>query len=795
MLSAEVIINRKSRNFDQTYTYSVPESLLSEVACGCRVLVPLGTQQVEGYVRSLRDLRRGEDLKPVIAVLDKEAVLDERLFQLADWMADYYISPISTVLSLMVPPAKSRKKLDLVIYNESEGDLLAGMVEDEISRAFLDELRKQGSTSAQEAVQRLGMERYIQLKNLGVIQLVGRYAPKRLIKQGWVYRLKNQPLAEDLAKMEKRAPRQREILSILSTRMQIDCQALEKQFSGSSIQSLLQQNLIERVKAQPELRSPDYRLTRRQAAVIAAVGEALKNQQFTEFLLHGVTGSGKTEVYLHCAQKAIKRGKQVIVLVPEIALTEHLIKEFSSRIAGTSVWHSGMTPLERYHEWKQIRSGAIHLVLGTRSAIFAPLPDLGMIIVDEEQEASYKQEEGCRYHAREVARRRCQLESAVILLGSATPALESYFRTAQNQSHLLSLPDRVEGMAMPKVIVEDMKPHLLSSPQTVLSPFLTQRVQAALENQEQSILFLNRRGYSPMTICRECGMIATCPHCSVGLNYHEDLQQYICHYCNYQTASIPCCPGCHSRHIARVGLGTQKVAEEVSRLFPQARVARLDLDSSRRKGSVQKILSAMTRGDIDILVGTQMVAKGLDFPMVSLVGIVYADGMLNLPDFRAGERTFQLLVQAAGRSGRGLVPGEVIMQTFQPDHPVIRMAADQDYQGFFVEEIQQRKCLEYPPYTHLLRIEISSNLEDAAWKTALFLKELIEERMDATEEEVQILGPAPSPIRKLRGRYRFQLVLKTDHRSLLQSLGANLSGGGWQANVRVVFDMDPGMMM
>lgn len=794
MLSAEIIINQRNWAFDQTFTYLVPNFLETRITPGHRVLVPLGKRKVEGYVRSLHKIENGETLKSVIEVLDEEPVVQEHQFVLADWLAAYYLAPISSVLSLMVPRAKARPKMDWVILNQPIDQKLLAEI-DEFSRSFISDLNKRGGTSKSNAIKKLGPKRYEQLVQLDLVKVIGRYPSQRQPKYGWVYKIRTSQSPPDYDQISRRAPRQAEILQQLDINQTIDCQTLEKSFPLSSIRSLEKQGIIERVRLEPEICAPAFTLSPDQEAVLKQVNQALQLHKFKEFLLHGVTGSGKTEVYINCALAAMEQGEQSIVLVPEIALTEHLVEQFSARIPGTAVLHSGLTPLQRYQEWKRISSGEVNLVLGTRSAIFAPLSRLGVIIIDEEQESTFKQDETPRYHAREVARFRCQLESAVLLLGSATPSLESFYRTRKGESRLLELPHRIEGAPMPQVWVEDMKNHFRTGAGKVLSPLLVERIQKTLDSNEQCILFLNRRGYSPMTICRECGMIATCPSCAVGLNYHEDIGKYICHYCNFQAENIVSCSGCGSQYLIGAGFGTQKVEDEVRQLFPNARVSRLDIDSSRRKGNVQKVLSSMQRGDTDILVGTQMVAKGLDFPGVSLVGIIHADGTLNLPDYRAGERTFQLLVQAAGRSGRGSVPGEVIVQSFQPDHPVIRLAALQDYEGFYDQEMQLRESLDYPPYSCLLRIEISCQDETKAQQAAYLIKEYIEERIDSVEDEVQVLGPAPCPVWKLRDRYRFQIILKSPHRSLLQSLGTFLIQYGWADGVRVVFDMAPGMMM
>lgn len=793
MLSAEVIIDQKSTVFNEAFTYLVPDSLASQIACGMRVLVPLGNRRVEGYVRNLRSIKDTGNLKKIIDILDREPVISTSLFRLADWMSEYYLAPLSSVLALLVPPVHKKAHSDWIILNPGISDDSLKNLDKEI-RAFLHNIAENGGITKNKARQVIGENTLNQLCIENILIPVGRYGTKRQRKDGWVYIIADQAQF-DLDKIGRKAPRQAQILELLKRVGPIECRQLEKTFAPSSIKALVQQGLIERQKLQPEIKPALFTMSPEQKQVVNAIQKALSQKKYQEFLLHGVTGSGKTEVYINCVLSAMEKGLQTIVLVPEIALTEHLINQFAARIPGTAVLHSGLPPLERYEEWKRIAEGEVNVVLGTRSAVFAPFSNLGLIIIDEEQESTYKQEESPRYNAREVARHRCQLESAVLLLGSATPSIESYHRTKTGGSQLLSLPKRVEGLPLPEVTVEDLRGNWRHGHRSCISARLARSIQEVLDNGQQCILFLNRRGYSPMTICQQCGMIATCPNCAVGLNYHQDTKRYICHYCNYQAEEITVCPRCSSRHLASVGWGTQKVEQDVRQLFPQARIDRLDLDKTRRRGYLQKVLTSMQQGKTDILIGTQMVAKGLDFPQVSLVGIINADGMLGIPDYRAGERAFQLLVQAAGRAGRGPIPGQVIIQTFQPDHPIIRMALRQDYHGFYNEEISLRKSLGYPPFSSILRIEISSKLQKQAEKTAAILKQLIDERLDSVEDDIQILGPAPCPIWRLRKRFRMQIILKAESWELLQSLGNYLLRCRWDSDVRVVFDMDPGIML
>jgi primosomal protein N' (replication factor Y) len=419
------------------------------------------------------------------------------------------------------------------------------------------------------------------------------------------------------------------------------------------------------------------------------------------------------------------------------------------------------------------------------------MPDLGLIIVDEEQETSFKQEEQPRYHAREVARQRARIESAVLLLGSATPSLETYFKAEQGKMRLLELRERVGQAYIPRVTIEDMRRAFPNQARKLVSPLLEEKIQENLERQEQIILFINRRGYSPMTVCWECGHITHCPVCSVAMTYHRDIERNVCHYCNRQERMPVQCAACGSLHLQLLGAGTQKVEEEIKSLFSQASIARLDMDSSRRSGVQQSILQRMRNREIDILIGTQMVAKGLDFPNVSLVGIIDADSILNIPDFRAGERCFQLLVQAAGRAGRSGLAGEVVIQTYNPDHLVINFAAQQDYRDFYNHEIKTRQLLDYPPLTHLLRIVMSSEGQAETDDYANRLAAYIEEITDAKEEEITILGPAPCPIARIRNRFRVQILVKCISMELLRSMAVHILARAGSKHVKMEWDIDP----
>jgi len=786
MTCVDVLIDLPSKNFDCSYVYSVPAGLENEVEFGKRVLVELGRRVVEGYIVGKAADPGFENLKPVIKVLDEEPVLSPELFQLAQWMADYYMCSVAGAINTIIPPALNKKLPQFVVplvYEESRIPHCHKYHE------FFRRLWEDGEMGIEEARRFVGEKELRALDRKGFIYVGGRYSGYRSRKEGDVYFIKD--LSQDMHVLQKKAPRQAEALRIIAEYGEVDRKHLDSLIPAESIKSLLTKGYIGVGKKRRHVVEEKHVLTGEQKRALQVIEEALLSGNRRDFLLYGVTSSGKTEIYIRAAIKAIEQGKRVMVLVPEIALTRHLVDVFASRIRNLAVLHSDMPAGERYDTWKRIRRGEFDLVLGTRSAVFAPLTGLGLVVIDEEQESSYKQESTPRYHAREVARKRADFHSAVLLLGSATPAVETFYQAMNGSLTILNLKERIGNTKIPSVQIQDMKAEFKKG-NKVLSGVLQEKIAGCLERGEQVILFINRRGYSPVIICRECGMIVSCPYCSVGMTYHRDIGQIVCHYCNYRHRVPLICDSCGSSYLQQVGVGTQRVEEEVRNLFPGAKIARLDLDSSRRKGIQKNILEKMKNKEIDVLIGTQMVAKGLDFPDVSLVGVVNADVMLNIPDFRAGERCFQLIVQAAGRAGRGSLPGEVVIQTYNPDNAVIQTAAKQDYLGFYYEEIRLRKILNYPPFTNILKVVAASKDETCASEAAIDAASLAVEITDAKEEDITVLGPAPCPIYKMRNRFRYQLIIKCDNMLLLKSIGEYIINRGNQhKDIKLEVEINP----
>lgn len=509
------------------------------------------------------------------------------------------------------------------------------------------------------------------------------------------------------------------------------------------------------------LPTEDLEPTLQQKAALKDINISINNTDNDVFLLHGITGSGKTEVYLQAIGNALKYGKGCIVLVPEISLTPQAVERFKSRFKDeVALFHSRLTPGQKYREWKKLKDGICHIVVGARSAIFSPIQNLGLIIVDEEHDSSYKQQDVPRYNAVDVAIMRARLNSAVVVLGGATPSLDSYFKASRKEYKLIELTERIEKRPLPKVKILDMRQELIERKRKriIFSRSLREHIEKALGNKEQVMLFLNRRGFSTYANCKKCGYVERCKKCNVALNYHSDRKIFLCHYCNYQKEHISICPSCKGAYLDYFGFGTQRVESELHRYFPMVSVSRMDTDSTRKRESHKKILDAFASGKTQILVGTQMIAKGHDFPMVTLVGVVSADTALNLPDYRAAERTFQVLTQVAGRAGRGLFPGEVIIQTYVPGHYTIQSAINHDYKDFYKQEIVLRKELFLPPFSNMIYLSLRSYKEERAKEAAqLLAKYLLNKRLPGL---IQQDGPCQAVVYRLRRQYRWNIILR-----------------------------------
>jgi primosomal protein N' (replication factor Y) (superfamily II helicase) len=546
-----------------------------------------------------------------------------------------------------------------------------------------------------------------------------------------------------------------------------------------------------------------FTLTDGQKEAIETIRRSIRAEKRQAFLLHGVTGSGKTEVYWRAIEEVIGQGKQALLLVPEIALTSQLMGYLRSRCQDSmAILHSGLSPGERLDEWRRIKKGHVKLVIGARSAIFAPLNRLGIIIVDEEHDPSYKQEEKVRYHARDLALVRGKMENAGVLLGSATPSLESYFNALQGKFSLLTLPARIDGRPLPEIQVTDMrKEKSAGKERLILSQALEEALLQNAQRGEQTLLFLNRRGFSTFALCRDCGFVYRCPNCSVSLIYHLTQKSYRCHYCDYSLPAQACCSQCSSPGVMLFGTGTQRLEEEIKKRLPQVQMARMDRDTMTRKLSHRRLLNSIRRGEVNLLIGTQMIAKGHDLPGVTLVGVLAADLSLNIPDFRASERTFQLLTQVAGRSGRGTLPGKVIIQTYNPDHYSVQLAKRHDFEAFYQQETQFRREMNYPPFGRLINLRWEGNTEDRVFNHAQAVARCAQEILTHRKKwqgQVEILGPTMAPLARLRGKSRCQLLLKGKHWALLHEFAGQILEKAEEisiAGVKMVIDVDPVNML
>lgn len=732
---------------DQTFHYRVPAGMPAAVTAGKRVLVPFGRRTITGYVLGPGQQAFSGEVREIRELLDREPLFTAEQITFFRWIAAYYRHPLGEVIRTALPAG-------LTVMGRRQAVTVAD-----------------GSVVAVEVL----------AKSIGCRQ-----------EDFYLPAAKEAPLS-----LKGKAAA---ILRFLRQRGGAAAVLLRTEFGScrQQLQRLAELGLISSEKrevyrspfhrAPPEKDQP-HRLNDEQQVALDSINAAVAAGRFSPFLLHGVTGSGKTEVYLQAIAHALDQGKGALVLVPEIALTPQLVGRFRRRFdCGIAVLHSRLSVGERYDEWRRIIRGEARIVIGARSAIFAPLGNLGVIVVDEEHEASYKQADGLRYNARDLAMVLGQQLAAVVILGSATPLVTSVYAARRGRIAELALRCRVNDRPMPETTLLDQR----GKKGTTLSPELTAALGDNLAAGGQALLFLNRRGFATWLVCRDCGQTLSCPNCSVTLTYHQQRGRHICHYCDYSIPAPSVCPSCGGGEIGLLGTGTERLEEEVAALFPDARVARMDRDTTAGRGGHSRILKLVEKGEIDILIGTQMIAKGHDFPGVTVVGVISADTTLNLPDFRGGERAFQLVSQVLGRAGRGDTPGVVLVQTMNPEHFALRAAVAHDYEAFYREELTQRQDAGYPPFAYLAALHFSGNslaaVEEEARKAAAVLRGVKKNaglRLD-------ILGPAPAPLGKIRGRHRWHILLKATQRSALHAALKQLQSLQLPAaTVRTAVDIDP----
>jgi len=796
-----------------TFTYSIPETLRAQVQPGSRVLVPFRKKSLVGVVVELVETPPANTkIRDVTKILDLVPALTSKLIDLAHWIAGYYLAPIGEVFRAMLPPVTELTARRQIVLTDA-GKALASDLQ---QGKFLTDLSGGEAEFLRKALEKKGILQFTSYPKLGIeldaLQRLQRrgyvqihetvQGRKRKVHNVIAWKGREAGSPKPLAEKEER------IRALLETeRGPLPLPQLLK-LAGVS-RALIERMLREGLLASWEepidpaedpfdagYTPPAHSLNESQERAFSSIRARFELGEFGVQLIHGVTGSGKTEVYLRSVQETLARGKTTIILVPEIALTLWIGRQcrawFGAHFEGVAVLHSALSDVERAREWWRVRNGQARVVVGTRSAVFAPLENLGLVIVDEEQENSFKQEETPRYHGRDVAIVRAKLENAVALLGSATPALETYHNAASGKYELLTMASRVENRSLAAVEIVDLRTEFQQTHQTSpISKILHEGIAECLSFHTQALILINRRGYSWSVLCRSCGASVQCANCSISMTYHKSRNRLECHYCGFVQAVPKACPKCDSKYVYFFGEGSEHLEERLRKEFPGARIARLDRDAVRTKQQYQETLGAFAGGALDILVGTQMLAKGHDFQRVTLVGVISADSSLTLPDFRAAERTFQLLTQVAGRAGRGELPGRVLIQTYYPEHYAIQDAVRQDYISFYERELHFRRMMAYPPFTSLANVIVrDTNLENAIRWSRL----LSEYFSPSDGKGVRILGPASAPLARLKKEHRFQFLLKSPKRSVITKL---LSGAltFCEANeipqTAILVDMDP----
>ncbi len=714
-LVARVIFNSV---LDRTFDYVIPEALRDLLQPGQRVEVPFGVKNKPstGYcidVLTLSDViaaGQNRSLKSVAAILDREPLLTARMLSLTKWIAERYFCSWGQVLDSVIPAS---------VKKQSGTREIIGFIVTPQGEAALQNPKLTAKQRAVLSAVRMA-DKPLSANEISELVQCGTGPIKSLRDKGWLS-------AQKVIK--------------------------ESDFSVPDVP-----------------REPDLTLNAEQRAAVDTILEKIRASEHETFLLHGVTGSGKTEVYIQAIREVVSYGRQAIVLVPEISLTPQTIRRFRCRFDSVAVLHSHLTDADRHWQWQQIARGGVQVIVGARSAVFAPTPHLGLIVIDEEHETSFKQESAPRYHAREVARERARMESVPLILGSATPTLESYYRVQQGQDTLIRLKNRVAARPLPPVAIVDVRQDMYCSKGDGIGRALTTAIRETLDDDGQVILFLNLRGHSPTLWCRSCGKSLQCPSCDLSLTWHREGNRMLCHFCEYEAPPPRQCPTCGHADLRYLGIGTQRLEQEVRAKFPQATSMRMDSDSMKKRGSHDNALEAFRRGDVQILLGTQMIAKGLDFPRVTLVGVVSADTTLHQPDFRATERTFQLIAQVAGRTGRSSRGGKVLVQTNSPTEPCIVQASHHDYLGFATAELEHRRARSAPPYQHYVRMILKGKNEALVRAAGTEMVRLLKETAEKHSLPVRLLGPAPAPVLKLQGLIRHHLLMSAAEINPLQEL-------------------------
>jgi primosomal protein N' (replication factor Y) len=787
---------------DKLFTYEVPADLHARAAVGKRVFVPLGRRKRTGFIVEILNSCTLAKVKPLAEIIDEEPLFDEQDLKFYRWVADYFMHPLGKTLAEIIPAGSEKKDYLWVTPLPVSGDVdlspgqsrilsLLQQYPQGITMSGLAKISSQKNISA--------MVRSLHLA--GLLQIEEKQKKQLALQKEKFVTLNGSKIAGT-----KLTRKQEELIAFLQAKGAMALTDLIEQSGTSSaiIRRLQDKGIIE-LSENEKIRTAAIQssigqaqagivLNSQQENAVREISRHLENNIFAPLLLHGITGSGKTEVYLKATELALARGGTVIYLVPEIALTPQLISRIQGRFdhEQIAVLHSGIAESIRYDQWRQIKRGLIKFVIGTRSALFAPLPNLKLIIIDEEHDASYKQDERLCYHARDLAVVKAKLAGAVVVLGSATPALRTYFNARAKKYHSIELSRRVEDRLLPQVQIVDIKAQQEQQGKApILSCELISAIATTLARKEQVLLFLNKRGFDTFLVCGDCGYQFKCPNCAVSLKSHATEGVIKCHYCDYTQKALPSCPSCKGSRILSYGVGTQKLEAEIKKLFPEACVGRMDSDTTSPRGAQEKILHRLWQREIDILVGTQMITKGHDFPFITLVGVISADTSLNMPDFRATEKTFQQLTQVAGRGGRGAAPGRVIIQTFNPQHYVLKHVRNHDYKSFYTEEMSFREALHYPPYGRIINLRLSATKKAVLQDQAEHLGRIAKKLSGQYANKVEIIGPAESPLAKLQGRYRWQMLLKSQSASALHKFARELLSKMEKSAMKITIDVDP----
>ena len=801
---AKVAVSAATFAIDKPYDYRVPEELHSTLRPGMRVLVPFGggDRAAEGIVLSVAAGEYRGRLKQVTALLDETPILDRDGIRLALWMRDRFFCTVYDAVKAMLPAGlwyDLEEQYQLAVPEEAAEEAAGAS---QAKRLLVDTLEKNGGTASRKAINlsfgtKNPMPALSELMRQGIVTRKTETSRRVRDKTIEVLRLSITPEeAMALSERQKRSPQRGSVLRLLAAVGRASLREVSYMTGASRavLKAMVKSGylLLEREET---LRRPSYPVSQgkettlnpEQEKAFLGLNALLEAGAPACALLYGVTGSGKTQVYIKLIAKALEQGRGALLLVPEIALTPQLLSLVSGVFMGqVAVLHSSLRPGERYDEWKRIRSGQARVVVGTRSAVFAPVSRLGLVILDEEQEYSYQSDQTPRYHARDVAKFRCAKEGALLLLGSATPSVETFYHAKRGEYQLFTLKDRYNNGPMPQVIVSDLRKALRAGSGGPISPPLYEALKETLEQGQQSILLINRRGDSPMVTCGECGAVPTCPNCSVHMTYHSANGRLMCHHCGHSEPLPSACPACGGK-LKLVGAGTQKVQRELMALFPNVEILRMDADTVSAAGSHEKILRQFAQQRAPILVGTQMVAKGLHFENVTLVGVISADASLYMEDYRAAERTFSLLTQVVGRAGRGDVSGRAVIQTFTPENEVIACAARQDYDAFYASEIELRRMRGCPPFRDLFTLTFISPKEQKAMAAAAETKGKLERTFASQDWEAlspQVLGPAPAPIVKLHNRYRYRLIVACENREPIRRLLSHVLAAATQDKMK-----------